>query len=248
MYKFITGFLFASPILLYGISYDAALPESFNGLTADVDSDNTDGASDAAVVTVYNDIPLFGEVLAVNLIKHADGATFLAEEPTAGYAATEFGTIALNGDLSNPNAGISEKYGLAVDYALNKNNGAFLSIEMVANGFELNKASLLPSTTTAGEVVGGDLTLLDDVTIQTPPLVIANASIETTTKYIGNRIPANDADVDTNGIADGLENTVVDGTATEFIQLVGDETSNYADFDDSASDKSLKFIVTMIAN
>jgi hypothetical protein len=118
---------------------------------------------------------------------------------------------------------------------------------MDSDGFKLNKGSLLSDTFNDGNVAGGDLTLLDDVTIITPSLAIANASIVTTTKYVGNRTPSVDADANTNGVADGLENQVVDGTATEFIQLVGNETWKYSDFDDSETNRSLKFIVTMIA-
>ena len=201
----------------------------FFGLTSVVDDD-------AATRTKQYEVPIAGELIDVRLLEHAATAlTYMPEDDDAYNVANHFTEITISGDLSSDSE-ISDKYGLAIDYKLNKAAGAYLQIEFESDTFTLSKSGILPNTHADGSVPGGNLDMDGDTKIISEDLALANASNTTSTIHIGNRTPAT---------ADTL---VQDGSATEYLAFAGSSENDYADYDDEEADQSVKFTVTMISN
>ena len=234
MYKFtLLAALACLPMLSFAEYYNANEISSFSGLLATVDSDNTDSATDNAIVTYTNKIPLMGEIISVDLkkVNATDDGTLLFDQDGVLNAATEFDKLTFSGDLADASATGTEKLGIEIKYHLNKADGARLHIslegtdtfEFKGDGLLINKAN-------------GCLEYNNGVII-TEALALSNSVAAGASSIVGLRSPT--------AVAGSKTTTVDDGTATEYLQIVGKDTS-YASFNDEDT-VNLKFVCTLVA-
>lgn len=254
MYKYT---LLSALALVPIMSFSTDDPTEFSGLVADFAVQND--ATDKAEVSAINPIPTHGSILALRLFEHKEttdldpvaegnqsGNKQYNSDSTTFDTNDEFQKIVLDKDLGVADAIVSEKYGLEVDYVLNKANSVKLQMEFVSTGFKLDMDGLLSNNQTIasdGDIVGtGGLSYVSDTKIQTEYLAKKNTSAAIGTQLIGRRTP-----VDGNTQAASLSTAVTDGTATEYIAFKSTgQTAEYASFSDADSSQTMKFIVTML--
>ena len=235
MYKFtLLTALACLPMLSFAEYYNANEISSFSGLLATVDSDNTDSATDNAIVTYTNKIPLMGEIISVDLKKPKatpDGTLLLFDQDGVLNAATEFDKLTFSGDLADASATGTEKLGIEIKYHLNKANGARLHVSLEGTDtFEFKEEGLLINK------ANGCLEYNNGVII-TEPLGLSNSTQGGSSSIVGLRSPvAADA---------ASKTTAVDDNPTEYLQIVGKDTS-YASFNDEDT-VNLKFVCTLVA-